>query len=147
MSVYRHSAMLNKFSCTSEVSRINNISGIFPKHSVEFSSLIILLFILFQSFLMSLFIAFHFHIPLQHRFYCLNYLFYHIKRNKCIKRYKLFFNFYLFFSVNQISPINIPVYWAYLSFFWMSHPGLEPGTTWLKVKCSTTWASGPQKWA
>ena len=25
----------------------------------------------------------------------------------------------------------------------MSHRGLEPRTTWLKVKCSTTWASGP----
>ena len=25
----------------------------------------------------------------------------------------------------------------------MSHRGFEPRTTWLKVKCSTTWASGP----
>ena len=25
----------------------------------------------------------------------------------------------------------------------MSHAGLEPATTWLKVKCSTTWASSP----
>ena len=25
----------------------------------------------------------------------------------------------------------------------MSHRGLEPRTTWLKVKCSTAWASGP----
>ena len=25
----------------------------------------------------------------------------------------------------------------------MSHPGIEPGTTWLKVKCSTDWASDP----
>ena len=32
--------------------------------------------------------------------------------------------------------------------FWMSHRGLEPRTTWLKVKCSTTWASGPYlNWA
>ena len=26
----------------------------------------------------------------------------------------------------------------------MSHRGLEPRTTWLKVKCSTTWANGPK---
>ena len=28
-------------------------------------------------------------------------------------------------------------------FFDLSHRGLEPRTTWLKVKCSTAWASGP----
>ncbi len=29
------------------------------------------------------------------------------------------------------------------AFFLVAHPGIEPGTPWLKVMCSTDWASEP----
>ena len=57
-------------------------------------------------------------------------------------------NFYLWENVGKFvgktdfqvtkKPANPQVYWLLVSV-----PGFEPGTTWLKVKCSTNWATHP----